>query len=107
MSIFVRQMTKRNVNLAIWAFAGVPAVFALTSYLLTQFMSYPHLSSELHLVVWIAALVLCITSGLKALLNIIKGRSGTRVLVCIVYALLMYAGLMGVGFIAMCAYDCV
>jgi hypothetical protein len=100
-------MNIRTVLLGSWATVGVPIIFALASYLSAQFVANVTPYAAVRLIVWLTVFVLIIASGLKALLGIIKANRYVKAVVGIAYAAIMYFVLLGVGFIGMCAYDCV
>jgi hypothetical protein len=101
----VRVMIKRSLLLWTWALFGVPTTYGITVFFVAMALDkYPH--SNFPLVTGIAALVLCIFSGLKALQRIVSAgtRRTLKIILAIAYSGGMYVLCMIVGFFAMFAY---
>jgi hypothetical protein len=96
-------MTSAAAARALWAFAGVPATYALSSYLVAGLLDrYPQ-RSEVLLLALIAILVICIATGATALFKLLKWSTPTKVAVCLAYAALAYGALIVAGFMSMIA----
>jgi hypothetical protein len=98
-------MIKRSLLLWAWALFGVPTTYALAVLFVAMAMDkFPN--SLFPLIAGVAALVLCIFSGLKALQRVVSADAGRmlRIIFAVAYVGGMYAVCMIVGLFAMFAY---
>jgi Na+/pantothenate symporter len=97
-------MIKRPLLLWAWALFGVPTAYGLAVFFVAMALDkFPN--SIFPIIAGVAALVLCIFSGLKALHVVYAGASRMlKIIFAIAYSGGMYVFCMVVGFFAMFAY---
>jgi hypothetical protein len=97
-------MADRTASRWLWGLVGVPIAFSLSSYITAALLARFEHYDKVLLVVWIAALVFLIASGLKAIMKAVPAARITRWLLGAVYAAGMYVLSVAIGFISMCAF---
>jgi MFS family permease len=99
----VRPMAGEATARALWAFAGVPATYALTCYFVAPLLDrYPQRSALL-LLALIAMLVTCIWTGATALFRLLRWSTPVKIAVCLAYVGVAYIVLVISGMMAMFA----